>query len=192
MQTGVVIVASVETVRGPVDVDDLGTVLMHEHVFVLSEEIRENYPDYWDEDTRVADAVTKLTALKKRGVDTIVDPTVVGLGRYIPRIQKVNEQVDINIVPATGLYTYDSTPFFLHYVGPDTLFGGDDPMIAMFVYDLTEGIAGTSVKAGFLKCAIESKALHLESSGYCARWPQRIRRPARRSPSTPTRITSRV
>ena len=42
--------ALVETVRGPVDVGSLGTTLMHEHVFVLNEEIRENYPAGWDED----------------------------------------------------------------------------------------------------------------------------------------------
>ncbi len=149
----------VHSVRGPIRSDQLGTVLMHEHVFVLSEEIRVNYPEYWDEDTRVADAVAKLTALTSRGVDTIVDPTVIGLGRDIPRIQRVNSQVDINIIPATGLYTYNDIPFFLQYVGPDTLFGGDDPMIEMFVRDLTEGIADTGVKAGFLKCAIDAPGL---------------------------------
>lgn len=151
--------ANIESVRGQVDIDELGTVLMHEHVFVLSEEIRENYPAYWDEEERVADAVTKLKALKERGVDTIVDPTVIGLGRYIPRIQRINEQVDINIIAATGLYTYNEIPFFLQYVGPDTMFGGDDPMIAMFVDDITKGIAGTSVKAAFLKYAIEEQGL---------------------------------
>lgn len=30
----------VQTVRGPVPASELGTVLMHEHVFVLNEEIR--------------------------------------------------------------------------------------------------------------------------------------------------------
>ena len=42
--------AAVETVRGPVDVAGLGTTLMHEHVFVLNEEIRQNYPADWDEE----------------------------------------------------------------------------------------------------------------------------------------------
>lgn len=37
---------TVETVRGPVDTDALGQVLMHEHVFVLGSEIQQNYPDY--------------------------------------------------------------------------------------------------------------------------------------------------
>lgn len=149
----------VQTVRGPVDTAHLGRVLMHEHVFVLSEEIRQNYPSYWDEEERVADAVARLRELKRRGIDTIVDPTVIGLGRYIPRIQRINEQADINIVPATGLYTYNDVPFHFHYQGPGKLFDMDEPMTEMFVSDITEGIAGTGVRAAFLKCAIESEGM---------------------------------
>ena len=149
--------AEVETVRGPVSTDALGTVLMHEHVFVLNEEIRRNYPSLWDEEQRVADAVTRLQALKDRGVDTIVDPTVIGLGRDIERVARVNQQVDLNIIPATGLYTYNDVPFFFHFVGPGTMFDGEEPMIEMFVGDITEGIAGTGIKAAFLKCAIEDQ-----------------------------------
>ncbi len=151
--------ADVETVRGPVPLDALGTTLMHEHVFVLSEEIRENYPDSWDEEARVNDAIEKLQQMKAVGVDTIVDPTVIGLGRYIPRIVRVNAGVDINIIVATGIYTYNDLPHFFHFRGPGTLFGGEDPMIAMFVHDIREGIAGTAVKAAFLKCAIDRQGL---------------------------------
>jgi phosphotriesterase-related protein len=82
----------VETVRGPIDVTSLGTTLMHEHIFVLNEEIRLNYPADWDEQERIDDAVAKLTALRQRGCDTIVDPTVLGLGRDIARIQQVGSR----------------------------------------------------------------------------------------------------
>lgn len=146
---------TVETVRGPIDTSQLGVTLMHEHVFVLSTEILENYPGYWEEELRVSDAVAKLRELRQRGVDTIVDPTVLGLGRYIPRIQRVAAQVDINIVVATGLYTYNDVPFYFHYQGPGTLLDGPEPMVDMFVRDITEGIAGTGVKAAFLKCAVD-------------------------------------
>jgi phosphotriesterase-related protein len=151
--------AEVQTVRGPVGVGQLGTTLMHEHVFVLEEEIRQNYPDYWDEEYRVADAVDKLREVTARGISTIVDPTVIGLGRYIPRIQRINEQVDLNIVPATGIYTYNDVPFRFHYQGPGKLFDMPEPMVDMFVTDITEGIAGTGVKAGLLKCAIEEPGM---------------------------------
>lgn len=150
----------VQTVRGPVESAELGNVLMHEHVFVLSADFVNNYPEAWgDEQARVDDAVVKLTELKARGIDTIVDPTVVGLGRYIPRIQQVNEQVDINIIPATGVYTYNDVPLNFHFQGPGALFDMPEPMVELFVHDLEVGIADTGVRAEFLKCAIEADGM---------------------------------
>ena len=156
---------TVETVRGPVDTAELGRTYMHEHVFVLTPDVQQNYPDEWgDEDQRVADAVAKLSALAASGVRTIVDPTVVGLGRYIPRIQRVADAVpDLNIVVATGCYTYHDVPFFFHHRGPalEAALGVPvpDPMVDLFVGDITEGIAGTGVRAGMLKCAIDEPGL---------------------------------
>jgi phosphotriesterase-related protein len=149
--------ALVETARGAVDVDSLGTTLMHEHVFIVNEEIRENYPAGWAEDDRVDDAIAKLTALAGRGCQTIVDPTVLGLGRDIHRIRRVADGTDLNVIVATGLYTYNEVPFYFKYrlPGPDGL----DPMAAMFIADITDGIAGTGVKAAFLKCAVDDEGL---------------------------------
>jgi len=151
--------AQVNTIKGPVDTSQLGPTLMHEHVFVLQPDLLQNYPDPWDEKERVGDAIEKLRRLAALGIKTIVDPTVVGLGRYIPRLQRINDEVDINIVAATGLYTYNDIPHTFHYVGPGTMVGGDDPMVDMFVRDIQEGIAGTGVKAAFLKCAIDEPGL---------------------------------
>jgi phosphotriesterase-related protein len=157
-------VPQVQTVKGPVDTAELGQTLMHEHVFVLTADMQQNYPEEWgSEDERVADAVGKLQALAGIGVRTIVDPTVVGLGRYIPRIQRIAEQVDLNIVVATGCYTYDDVPFFFHHRGPalNAAVGAEvpDPMVDLFVRDVTDGIAGTGVRAAFLKCAIDAPGL---------------------------------
>ncbi|MEV4319464.1 phosphotriesterase-related protein [Actinocrispum sp. NPDC049592] len=149
--------AQVQTVRGPIPVEAMGTVLMHEHVFVLSTEILRNYPEMWDEEQRIADAVARLRELKDHGVDTIVDPTVLGLGRDIELVARVNAEVDLNIVPATGLYTYGDVPFFFRLHGPGTMLGGPELMVDLFVKDITEGIAGTPIKAAFLKCAIEEQ-----------------------------------
>ena len=146
----------VQTVRGPIDEADLGVTLMHEHVFVLSPEIIQNDPRVWgDEDKRVADAITRLGELKARGVDTIVDLTVIGLGRYIPRIAQIAAATDLNIVVATGLYTYNDVPMHYHFQGPGTVLEGPEPMTELFVRDITEGIAGTGVKAAILKCATD-------------------------------------
>jgi phosphotriesterase-related protein len=134
----------VETIRGPVDIQSLGQVLMHEHVFTIGTEIRQNYPDYpdhWDEEHRVADAVAKLSECASRGITTIVDPTVIGLGRYIPRSQRINAQVDLNIIVATGIYTYHEVPVQFHFTGPGLAFDQPDPMIELFIKDIRDGIA---------------------------------------------------
>jgi phosphotriesterase-related protein len=150
----------VDTVRGSIPAADMGVTLMHEHVFVLSPEIMDNYPEAWgDEQAREEAAVEKLNALKAIGVDTIVDPTVIGLGRYIPRIQRIAERTDLNIVVATGVYTYNDVPMYFHFTGPGTVLGGDEVMVDMFVRDITEGIAGTGVKAAILKCATDEPGL---------------------------------
>ena len=147
----------VHTVAGPIDTSDLGPTLMHEHVFVLSPEIHQNYPDVWgDEEARVADAVRRLDELKDAGVDTMVDLTVVGLGRYIPRIQRVVEQTRLNVVAATGVYTYRDVPFYFDF---HARAGQPDVMVDFMVRDIEEGIAGTGVRAAILKCATDEHGL---------------------------------
>jgi phosphotriesterase-related protein len=146
--------ATIETVRGPVDAEALGVTLPHEHVFILRPEMLQNLGHhfgaalYWDEEERVADAVAKLTRARDGGIEAIVDPTVLGLGRYIPRIQRVNEQVDLHIVVATGIYAFLELSDFLAT-------RTDEFIVELFVKELTEGINDTGVKAAFLKCAVE-------------------------------------
>ncbi len=151
--------AEVQTVTGTIDSSELGRTLVHEHIFVLSEEMRQNYDTTWDDEEKIADAVAKLNDLKDAGIDTIFDPTVVGLGRYIPRVQRVAEQTDLNIVAATGLYTFTDLPHQFEHRGPGLLIDEPEPLVKLFVRDLEEGIADTGVKAAFLKCAIESPGL---------------------------------
>jgi phosphotriesterase-related protein len=151
--------ADVQTVRGIVDSGSLGRTLVHEHIFVVSEEMRQNHDSTWDEDEKIADAVAKLNDLKAAGIDTIFDPTVVGLGRYIPRVQKVAERTDLNIVVATGIYTFNDLPHRFEYHGPGLLIDEPEPLTGLFVDDIVNGIAGTGVKAAFLKCAIEEPGL---------------------------------
>lgn len=148
----------VQTVHGPIDSGSLGTTLMHEHVFIFNSDFLLN-DRAWDEEQRVADAVDKLKVLTEIGVDTIVDPTCIGLGRYIPRIKRVADQVDVQIVPATGIYTYGDLPFYFHYRTPEMSGGDHDPIVDYFVRDITEGIADTGVKAGIIKCATEENGV---------------------------------
>jgi phosphotriesterase-related protein len=150
-------VASVETVRGPVELDDLGRTLMHEHIFIMQPEALQNWGHafgsrYWDEQERIVDAVQKLTRVREAGFRTIVDPTAPGLGRYIPRIREVAEAADLNVIVATGVYAFLELPNFLAYRSVDAI-------ADLFVREIREGIDDTGVKAAFLKCAVERHGL---------------------------------
>ena len=152
--------AVVETVRGPVDLGNLGQTLMHEHVFVLSTEHVQNYgSDWWDEEAMVARAIGKLNAVYAKGIHTIVDPTVWGLGRYIPRIQRIAAETPVNIIVAAGLYAFEELPHQYEYRGPGLPLDIPEPMVTDFARDITEGIAGTGVKAAFLKCCVATAEL---------------------------------
>lgn len=145
--------ATVHTVRGPVDSTELGPTLPHEHVFIMQPEALENYGHvwgeaYWNEEAALADAARKLQTVVDAGIRTLVDPTAPGLGRNIRRIQRLNERVDLNIVVATGLYAFIELPNFFRYRQPEAI-------AEFFVRELTEGIDDTGIRAMFLKCAVE-------------------------------------
>ncbi|MFJ8582923.1 phosphotriesterase [Micromonospora sp. NPDC093277] len=147
---------TVETVKGPVDVHHLGRTLMHEHVFVVSAEHVDNHGAdvWWDEEEQVHRAVQRLSSLARTGISTIVDPTVWGLGRNIPRLQRIADLVDLHIIVATGIYAYEELPHHYAYRGPGLLHDIPEPMVDDFVRDIEVGVAGTGVRAAFLKCCV--------------------------------------
>jgi phosphotriesterase-related protein len=147
---------TIETATGAVDSAALGRVLMHEHVFIISPEMKDNVPEDWgDEDERMEDAAKRLQELKASGIDAILDPTALGLGRYIPRIATLAQRIDLKIIVATGLYTFYELPHYWAGRIPGSGPNGTDPMVNLFVKDITEGIAGTGIKAGVIKCATD-------------------------------------
>jgi phosphotriesterase-related protein len=156
---------TINTAAGPLETKDLGRTLMHEHIFVLSPEIQQNWPDYdegWDEEREMANAVAKLADVKAEGIDTIVDLTVIGMGRYIPRIARLAAKTDVNIIVASGAYVTETLPYYFHFRGPGAPAGGPEKMVPMFLRDVTEGIAGTDVKAGILKCVTDTAGLTVD------------------------------
>ena len=143
---------AVNTVTGAIDSSKLGFTLMHEHIFVLSEGVNANFPSIWDRDARRKQAVAALATAKEHGVSTIVDLTVLGLGRDVAFAREIAQESGINVIAATGLYTYDELP---HYFANRPL----EAMVDLFIGDITSGIQGTEIKASILKCATDAKGV---------------------------------
>ena len=148
---------SVETVEGAVDADELGVVLVHEHVRFRDEAVAAEWPGRYDEQAELDAAIEAVAAAKARGVRTIVDPTAMFGGRDVRFMKRVAEQTGVRIVACTGIYSYDYLP---HYFENRDV----DVMAEHFVADIEEGIQGTDISAAFLKCAADAAGVteHVE------------------------------
>jgi phosphotriesterase-related protein len=150
--------ASVETVTGSIDAGELGTTLIHEHLINADEAVHAQWPlaatlGTLDEELVEAGgeldaAVAAASAAVGLGVRSIADPTAMFLGRDAAFMREVSQRSGLQVVPCTGIYTYDHLPQFFVLRDADT-------MADLFVADIEEGIQGTEIKAGFIKCAAD-------------------------------------
>jgi phosphotriesterase-related protein len=150
--------AKVETVTGPVDAEDLGTTLIHEHLCVRDEAVhiqwpsagtmKEDPPHAVDAGGEYEVAVRDAKAAMDLDVTTICDPSAMFLGRDVEFMRRVSEATGLQVVPCTGIYTYDHLPQFFLTRSPDQI-------ADLFVSDIEQGIQGTDIKAAFIKCAAD-------------------------------------
>ena len=139
----------IETCRGPIAPDALGVTLAHEHLHVHSDGMALTFPRVYDHDAIVDAAVARVQDVAALGAQSLIDLTVLGLGRDITIARDVAARVPVHIVVATGAYFFDQLPGYFR----------GRPMEALaeqFVLDITEGIAGTSIKAAVLKCPTDA------------------------------------
>lgn len=145
--------ASVETVNGAIDAGELGTVLIHEHVRFRDEAVAENWPREYDGEHEFQAAVEAVSAAKDRGVKTIVDPTAMFGGRDVRFQRRVADATGVQIVPCTGIYTYDFLP---HYFQARN----EDQIAELFIADIEQGVQETDIKAAFIKCAADEPGVN--------------------------------
>jgi phosphotriesterase-related protein len=149
--------SDVQTVQGPVDAEQLGLILVHEHVRFRDEAVAAEWPDRYNEQAELNAALEAVIAAKSRGVQTIVDPTAMFGGRDVGFMRRVADQTGVRILACTGIYSYDYLP---HYFENRDV----DAMADHFVADIQSGIQGTEIKAAFLKCAADAPGVteHVE------------------------------
>jgi phosphotriesterase-related protein len=140
---------TVETVQGAIDAEELGLVLVHEHVRFRDEAVAAEWPQRYDEQAELDAALEAVNAAKSRGVQTIVDPTAMFGGRDVGFMKRVADETGVRIVACTGIYSYDYLP---HYFDNRDV----DEMADHFISDIEGGIQGTAIKAAFLKCAADA------------------------------------
>ena len=150
--------AAIETVTGPIDAGELGFTLIHEHLRTRDEAVFAQWPAAETfgglPERAIGPGEDHLAALEaaraalELGVRTIADPTAMFLGRDVAFMRRVAEEAGLQVVPCTGIYTYDHLPPFFLSRDPDQI-------AELFVGDIERGIQGTEIKAAFIKCAAD-------------------------------------
>ncbi|HIM37871.1 MAG TPA: hypothetical protein EYM38_07635 [Dehalococcoidia bacterium] len=135
---------TVNTVLGPVDASKLGVTLSHEHIATGSAGMHTTYPQFFDRETVVRDAVSALKEAHAEGVRSYIEPTTFDLGRDIELMQEVSRLSGVHIVAATG--SHQAIPRIFRTVSADAI-------APLFIKEVEEGIEDTGVKAGIIKSA---------------------------------------
>lgn len=138
--------------KGEINPEDMGFTLMHEHLRVFSEAVRFQWPHLYNEEEEFKNAVNEVKNVMKRGVKTIVDPTVMGLGRDIKFMEKIVKETGINLIAGTGIYIYIDLPFY--FLGRSV-----NEIADLFIHDIKVGIQNTKNKAAFVKIAADEPGI---------------------------------
>jgi len=161
----------VMTVNGPIDPNQLGTCIMHEHLFI--DISREKVPAFnapateaahWDETLTLKNlhlardykpikdnflltdetlAINEALAFRDLGGRTIVDVTNIGLGRDPLALQRVANATGLNIVMGSGWYQR-----FYHPEDMDQRTHED--LADEIIRDITVGVGATGVRSGII------------------------------------------
>lgn len=136
----------VQTVLGPVPGSALGPTLMHEHIIMIDPAMTTALTDWLDMDKFSSVALPQLNRLYELGVRTIIDATPINLGRDVRVIEAMSRLSGIHMIACTGFYHFESPWVF----DPDPQW-----LSELYIREITEGIQGTAIRAGAIKCATD-------------------------------------
>lgn len=136
----------VNTVLGEVDVSELGFTLVHEHCYLGSWNNRIADPAWYDEKDGMEMITGVLRDARAHGVCTVVDCTTQNMGRDVRILQEASEKTGVHIIAASGCMM--DVANWAQQISVENLTG-------MIVREITEGVQGTGIRCGVIKCGIE-------------------------------------
>jgi predicted metal-dependent phosphotriesterase family hydrolase len=134
----------VQTVLGPIEPNEVGFTLPHEHVYCKLWDIPRNY-SYEGQIDDPDILVEELGEYTKRGGRTLVDVTLPGIGRNPEALQDIARRTGLNIVMGTGYYR---EPYYPTAAEIDRR--SVESIADEFVRELEVGVGDTGIRAGII------------------------------------------
>ena len=139
------------TVTGPIDAEEVGLTLTHEHLLV--DFIGADSTGYhrWNKDSVTERIIPFLEELQQYGLGTFVDCTPAFLGRDPWMLQALSEKMQIHILTNTGYYGAHSNKYVPGEIFDMTV----EEISAIWIDEFVNGIEGSGVRPGFIKIAVD-------------------------------------
>ena len=145
---------TVNSVLGPLNTEDLGFTLTHEHLFTASAGIQQTYPELFGDFQKLTEqTILTLNEAREGGVRTIVDLSTLDLGRNVRFLAEMSTRTGVQIICATGIWRDIPRALWLRSA---------DEIAALFVREIKVGIEGTGIKAGIIKVANDAEGVTKE------------------------------
>ena len=136
----------IHTVLGPVSAEDLGSVLIHEHITCADLSMRYNFGSKYFDPARVTDlACSYLREAMSLGIDTLVDGSAVNLGRDIHLLREVSRRTGMHLIASSGFY-FQQEPWLSDREASE--------ITDLLLEECLCGIGGTDSRPGIMKAAV--------------------------------------
>ena len=159
-----------KTVCGELSRNELGTVTTHEHVLLDLTAFYQELPvkgiddpatqkvEMWNlgilsrdcfalKDNTILDneedQTEEVAFFKRAGGDTLVDASLPGIGRDPQVLLRVSQKTGLNVIMGTGFYVGATHPEELQFMN-------ERQIADIMVKELTEGVDGTDIRAGYI------------------------------------------
>ncbi|MDH5399041.1 MAG: twin-arginine translocation signal domain-containing protein [Cyclobacteriaceae bacterium] len=143
------------SVTGPVTADQVGSMLIHEHLLVDFIGADKTGYHRWDRAKVVEKVLPYLNEVKALGCQTLADCTPAFLGRDPWLLKELSEKSGINILTNTGFYGAVNNKFIPSFAFEETA----KQLANRWTKEYKKGIEGSGVKPGFIKISVGSGPL---------------------------------
>jgi phosphotriesterase-related protein len=144
----------IQTVLGPIGLDELGRTLMHEHLFIAFAGAEFDPTAVFDREAFIAEAARRLRQLRvEHGVRSFVDPCPIELGRDAAMMAEIAERSEMNVVCTTGFY-FEAMGLPVYWRARTA-----EEIAELYIREITHGIGRTGVRAGAIKVATGAPAI---------------------------------
>ncbi len=146
---------TIMAVSGPIPAADMGTTLIHEHVFLDWSGADNIQPEQWDNEAAFRVILPKLREMQAFGVKTFFECTPNYLGRNPTLLRRLADSTGLQIVTNTGYYGARRNKYLPAHAFTETA----EQLADRWVQEFEKGLDDGGTRPGFIKIGVDGDSV---------------------------------